>query len=452
MRLASEWEAEDDFKRAYFLENEDGTVLEKFTDYPTLDQLRNAEQQNKERINLSNLGVPCANCNAEIRGRFAADPRGNLLCWDCAVTAEAEEEAGIRVNTDPTEATLSKSHLYEKSLCDHVINVATGCRHGCKFCYVPTTPGYENRTEMLNEQADVDHLQEEWGSYLLYRDDLPERLSQKLQNINKEGLEQTKRGKGVVMLSSGTDPYQDRRAGQITRGTIHELISREIPVRVLTRSSIVVKDVDLFQKAGSLITVGSSISSFDEEIVNALEPGAPPPLTRWEALDMLQLEGVPVFVSMSPTYPTMDEHGLHQLLTRFMALQAEVVFHEPINPRGENFELMINALEEAGLKEQADEFSRLQNLEEWVEYALKQLNWVQQKANELGAPPIHSWPDRELVRATNGSLRDQLAAMRQSPSPERFGDEKKPEHSEAHSPLFEDYEEIEHLVDADQIR
>lgn len=254
------------------------------------------------------------------------------------------------------------------------------------------------------------------------------------------------------MLSSGTDPYQDRRAGQITRGAIHELVSRDIPVRVLTRSSIVVKDVDLFQDAGDLITVGSSIPSFDAEMVKALEPGAPPPLTRWEALDMLQLEGVPVFVSMSPTYPTMDEHGLHRLLTRFTALRAQVVFHEPINPRGENFELMVTALEDAGLEEQAKEFRRLQDVEEWVEYALKQLNWVQRKAEDLGAPPIHSWPDRELVRATSGRLRDQLAAMRQSPSPEGFGEDVSSEHSDAHSQLFDDYEEIEYLVEPDQIR
>lgn len=452
MRLASEWEADDDFRRTYFLEDEDGEVFEKFTDYPTLDALRNAEQQNKERINLSNIGVPCANCETEIRDRFAADPRGNLLCWDCAVTAEAEEEAGIRVNSDPTEATISESHLYEKSLCDHVVNVATGCRHGCKFCYVPTTPGYESRTEMLQEQASVENIQEEWGSYLLYRDDLPERLHQDLRNTDKHSLKQTERGRGVVMLSSGTDPYQDRRAGQISRSTIYELVSQEIPVRVLTRSSIVVKDVDLFQEAGDLITIGSSIPSFDEEMVSALEPGAPPPLTRWEALDMLQLEGVSVFVSMSPTYPTMTEHGLHRLLTRFIALQPEVVFHEPINPRGENFGLMIEALEDAGLNDQAEEFRRLQSVDEWVEYALKQLNWVQQKAESLNAPPIHSWPDRELVRATKGRLRDQLAEMRQSPSPEKFGEGEMVEHPEAHSPLFNDYEEIEPLVDPDQIR
>jgi len=446
MRFESDWETDSEFRRTFHLETEEGETVRTFGDYPTLDQLRTAEQQENTRINLTDLGVPCANCASEIKGRFASDPRGNLLCWDCAVAESHNEEAGIRVNSDPSEATISQSQLYEKSLCDHVINVATGCRHGCKFCYVPTSQGYESRDEMLEERVGVNDTQQEWGSYLLYRDDLPERIHARLTSDSSLNLDETDRGRGVVMLSSGTDPYQDRRAAQISHGVIHELTSRSIPVRILSRSSIVAQDIDLFLEAGNLVKVGSSIPSFDREVVNALEPGAPPPRTRWQMLDMLQIEGVSVFVSMSPTYPTMDEHELHQLLTRAMAIRPSVVFHEPINPRGQNFEMMIKALEEAGLYDEANEFRRLQDTGEWVEYALKHLNWVQKKSKDLGGPPVHSWPDRDLLRVTKGRIRDQLAAMRQAPSPESFSDENPPERDTAHSPLFDTYNEIEHLV------
>jgi len=108
-------------------------------------------------------------------------------------------------------------------------------------------------------------------------------------------------GRGVVMLSSGTDCYQDRRTAQITRGAVAELITHDIPVRILTRSPAVTRDIDLFQAAGDRITVGSSIPSFDATLVRAMEPNAPPPMTRWQALDTLQQAGVSVFVSMSPT-------------------------------------------------------------------------------------------------------------------------------------------------------
>ncbi|GGK83336.1 hypothetical protein GCM10009067_39490 [Haloarcula sebkhae] len=166
---------------------------------------------------------------------------------------------------------------------------------------MPTTPAIDSRDGMLAEQADVDDPQTDWGSYLLYRDDLPERLGNILEERDPSERKQTERGRGVVMLSSGTDCYQDRRTAQITRGAVAELITHDIPVRILTRSPGVTLDLDLFQAAGDRITVGSSILSFNATLVRAMEPNAPPPMTRWQALDTLQQAGVSVFVSMSPT-------------------------------------------------------------------------------------------------------------------------------------------------------
>src|SRR6056297_1092448 len=85
-----------------------------------------------------------------------------------------------RTAEDPTKAVLSESALHKKALCDYVINVATGCRHGCRFCYVPSTPNIRTRPDMLNDAADVEDPQREWGDYVLYRDDLPERLDDHL--------------------------------------------------------------------------------------------------------------------------------------------------------------------------------------------------------------------------------------------------------------------------------
>ncbi|WP_394337682.1 hypothetical protein [Haloarcula sp. Atlit-120R] len=53
-----------------------------------------------------------------------------------------------------------------------------------------------------------------------------------------------------------------------------------------------------------------------------MELNAPPPMTRWQALDELQQAGVSVFVSMSPTYPTMSEDDVHELLSYVRALGA----------------------------------------------------------------------------------------------------------------------------------
>lgn len=447
MQLQFEWDDGGWFDREYRVTRND-EVVEDLGESPTLNQLREAERKHGgplERLDLWQSGLVCSDCGSEINGRFSADLEGNLLCWDCASETTPKQQQGLTHNTDPTKAVLSESSLNKKSLCDYVINVATGCKHGCEFCYVPTTPAIENREDMLNEQANVEDSQRDWGSYLLYRDDLPERLADVLEN--KEDWKETERGRGAVMLSSGTDCYQDRRAAQITRGCVQELVKHEKPVRILTRSPAVVRDLDVFRAADGLVTVGSSIPSFDSSLVRALEPNAPPPSARYKALDELQRAGVPVFISMSPTYPTMDEDDFWELLTFFKALDPEVVFHEPINPRGENFQLCVNAVEEAGYKHAADELRKLQDHQNWVEYALNQINLVQQVAEEIGGLQVHSWPDKELVNSTSGKLRRRLKRMQNAVSPETFSSQDSDlETSDAQSKIAENTDAIKKMV------
>jgi DNA repair photolyase len=445
MKLEFEWE-DGWFDREYRV-TRNNELIEKLGGNPTLSQLREAERNHGgplERLDLWQSGLVCSDCGKEINARFTADLQENLLCWECASQSAPEEHQGFTSNTDPTKAVLSKSSLHKKSLCDYVINVATGCKHGCEFCYVPTTPAIENREDMLNEQANVEDSQQEWGSYLLYRDDLPERLHDVLEN--EDDWKETDRGRGAVMLSSGTDCYQDRRAAQITRGCVQELVKHDKPVRILTRSPAVVRDIDIFQAADGLVTVGSSIPSFDTGLVKALEPNAPPPSARYEALDEIQRTGVPVFVSMSPTYPTMDEDDFWKLLTFFKGLNPEVIFHEPINPRGKNFQMCVNAVDKTGFTGIADELRKLQDHQYWVEYAVEQINLVQQLADEIGVT-VHSWPDRELIQSTSGELCRKLKAMQKAVSPEDFA-RKTPDLSKnkSQSQIAEDPEAIQRMV------
>lgn len=410
------------YDRYVHLVDEGGKVIEEFGKDPTLDELREAERSHGERINLWQQGLVCSDCGNQITDRFSADHDGHLLCWGCATDHESDEQSGLTTNVDPTKSVLSQSKLHEKSLCDYVINVATGCRHGCKFCYVPSTPAIDSREDMLSEQADVDDPQRDWGDYILYRDDLPERVHEGLQNTDfEEDWKQTQRGRGVVMLSSGTDCYQDRRAAQITRGCVHELVDAHIPVRILSRSPNLTRDIDLFKEADGLVTVGTSIPSFDASLVSALEPNAPPPMARWEALDELFRADVPRFVSFSPTYPTMDRDEIREALSWFSAVDPEVVFHEPMNPRGANFEMCLEATRDAGYADVADELERIHNQGEWIEYALDHIEMVREVAEEeFDRLHIHSWPDRKLIEAALGREKKRLKGLKQEVSPESF--------------------------------
>lgn len=384
----------------YTLRGADGKFLTNISPQPNLQNIRKLSRDHGkplERINVLDAGFYCSECGCQIKQRFGAKPDGSLLCWDCVEsTLPNKESEKVTANVDPTKAVLSTSALHHKNLCNYVINVATGCRHGCKFCYVPSTPNIKMRGNMLEEQANVEDGQSEWGSYLLYRDDLPARLAQKLNR--KRTWEETDDGRGVVMISSGTDCYQDRRAAQITRGCVIELVKHGRPVRILTRSPAVVRDIDVFKIADGLVTVGSSIPCLDDEMVRSIEPGAPAPSTRLNALEEISNAGVPVYVSMSPTYPTQDRDDIRELLRTFKErLDPDVVFHEPINPRGGNFEMTVQAARDAGQEELADELAKLHDRDNWVEYSRRQLTAVEEIGEELDVP-IHLWPDKEFVK------------------------------------------------------
>lgn len=323
---------------------------------------------------------------------------------------------------DPTKAILSESSLSSKYLCDYVVNVATGCRHGCKFCYVPSTPNIRTRPKMLEDEAGVTDPQEEWGNYVLYRDDLAERLDAHLDR--KRSWKRTKKGCGIVGISFSTDPYMDGRAGNITQKVVKSLADHEKYARVLTRNPILaLQDIDVFRNAGEYVTIGSSIPCMNEEHVSAIEIRAPSPTHRLRGLEEFNKMGVQTFVSMSPTYPTQTKDDLRKQMKRLTNCDPAVIYHEPINPRGSNFEMTVHAAREAGQRDLARELNDLQDREYWANYAITQMRWVQELGQELDLP-IHLWPDKELLNLVTKREREWLENWLDRQSPEDFANRK----------------------------
>lgn len=272
---------------------------------------------------------------------------------------------------------------------------------------------------MLEEEADVKDPQREWGNYVLYRDDLGERL--RLHLKRKRTWKRTEKGCGVVGISFSTDCYMDGRAGGITREVIEALADHQRYARVLTRNPILaLQDIDVFQKAGEFVTIGSSIPSMNAEEVQAIEPRAPAPEHRLRGLIEFDDMGVQTFVSMSPTYPTQDKEDLREQLERVAQCNPAVIFHEPINPRGANFEMTVEAAREAGQGDLARYLLDLRDREVWANYAVRHLSWVQEIGEELDLP-VHLWPDRELINTVSPEIANWLSDWRERQSPERFG-------------------------------
>jgi hypothetical protein len=116
----------------------------------------------------------------------------------------------------------------------------------------------------------------------------------------------------------------------------------------------------------------------------------------------------------------MDELDIFRVLTQVRAVGPEVVFHEPINPRGANFQMCLEAARERGYQDVVEEFERIQDHDEWVKYAVDQLETVRREAAKIDGLQVHSWPSKGLLDAVGSGYKKRLREMRQTVSPEAF--------------------------------
>lgn len=352
-----------------------------------------------------------------------------------------DREGELRQTKDPTKTLLSKSDLHEKYLCDYVLNIGTGCRHGCVWCYVPGTPNIRARQEMLKEQVGVEDGQKEWGQYVLYRTQIPAELPGTVDRKRK--WKETEKGLGVVGISFHTDAYMDSTAADLATQAVRILTDRGHHVRVLTRAPmnaathpirrdpagrVTLRGEDALANAGDNLTVGASINSLNNGEVTAIERNAPPVKARIQGLKRLNEAGVQTYVSMSPTYPTQDKEDLRALLEQLEDLDPSVIFHEPINPRGDNFELTVAAAEKAGEMELAKALTEIQSPSAWAEYACNHYRWVQELGEEMDLP-VHLWPDKALVKQVSGERERWLQEWVDRQPPEEFAGREVPSDS-----------------------
>jgi DNA repair photolyase len=279
---------------------------------------------------------------------------------------------------------LQKSALNKKGLCDYVVNVASGCLHGCTFCYVPSTPAIRTKQAQLREQG-VSDPQMDWGQYLFIREEIPEQLAQNLSR--KTSWHETPEGKGVVLLCSGTDPYQNKQTANVTRGSVKALLQNNKRIRILTRSPLWVNDLDILKHPN--VIVGMSLPYLSDELSRQIEPNAPLPSERYKAFIKGYETGCRLYVAVAPTPPSMTLDDFKKHLYEIMKFNPEVIFWEPINARGTNGKRMIAA----GLEFTTSIMTR----NSWAEYFKRQWNDIEEAAREVGClDRLHIWPDPEL--------------------------------------------------------
>jgi DNA repair photolyase len=301
------------------------------------------------------------------------------------------------IGTEIIVSPLTESDLNKKSLCDYIINVAKGCLHGCHFCYVPSTPVIRMNEKELQSRG-VENPQLDWGDYLFTREDVPEKLDAIL--ARKRTWRETPSGRGVVLLCSGTDPYQNKQVAQVTRRTIEVLLKHKKRVRILTRSPLWVSDLDILVHPN--VTVGMSLPHLDDQLSREVEPYAPLPSDRLKALFKGREAGCRLYLAMAPTVPFHTFSNFSAYFKTVAPLNPEVVFWEPINARGSNGQRMALA----GL-EWASEFGVRSR---WAENFVRQWKDVEEAAKLWDlSDKLHIWADKELTKCQiNGFNTEEL--------------------------------------------
>ncbi len=167
---------------------------------------------------------------------------------------------------------------------DFVINPYTGCMHGCKYCYARLMKRFTGHTEP-------------WGSFVDVKINAPDLIPEDTNKYKNKS----------IAISSVTDPYQPiERKYKLTRKILEKLIPLQPHLDLLTKSDLVIRDIDLFKQFKDCI-IALSFSVLDEKIRKELEPLASSVDKRINALKELHKTGIHTALFISPILPEITD-------------------------------------------------------------------------------------------------------------------------------------------------
>jgi DNA repair photolyase len=197
---------------------------------------------------------------------------------------------------------------------DWTINPYRGCTHACVYCFARPTHIYLD----MNAGRDFE-------TKIVVKVNAPEVLRRELA---------AKRWKGEhIAMGTATDPYQ-RVEGRyrLMRAIIEALIDHRNPFSILTKGTLITRDLDLLVRAAEHAPVSAafSIGTLDEEVWRTTEPGTPSPKARIEALRSLVAAGIPTSVLMAPILPGISDRDDQLQAVVEAALEAGASHVSPI--------------------------------------------------------------------------------------------------------------------------
>ncbi|MFS8047848.1 PA0069 family radical SAM protein [Rhizobium sp. BR 314] len=190
---------------------------------------------------------------------------------------------------------------------DRSINPYRGCEHGCIYCFARPTHAYMGLSAGLDFEAK-----------LFAKPDAAKLLERELA---KPGYRPR-----VIAIGTNTDPYQPiEKEWRIMRQTLEVLNRANHPVAIVTKSALVMRDIDILKEmaAKNLVRVGLSVTTLDRKLARTMEPRAATPTRRLEAIQALSEAGIRTSVMVAPIIPALNDHEIERILEAGKAAGAQ---------------------------------------------------------------------------------------------------------------------------------
>ncbi len=229
------------------------------------------------------------------------------------MSTESQSAENVRqVSGEPiVREVVCKTILNRSGLSDYSLNCYTGCSHACAYCYARFMQRFHPHDEP-------------WGAFVDVKVNAVEVLKRQLRRAKP----------GSVFVSSACDGWQPIEAQwQLTRRCCELLLERGFQLHVLTKSGLVLSDLELF--AGRPVQVGVTLTTLDERLRQLWEPGAASIAERLRVIEAARRAGLQTSVMFGPLLPFLSDSpaAIDALLKRAADLGIDRIWVDGLNPR-----------------------------------------------------------------------------------------------------------------------
>jgi DNA repair photolyase len=222
--------------------------------------------------------------------------------WD---SLEDAEELRANIHLERAKTIVTRNDSPDISF-DRSINPYRGCEHGCIYCYARPSHAYMGLSPGLDFETEL--FVKEGAAQLLERE-----------------LSAPNYSPRTIAIGANTDPYQPiEKRFRITRGLLEVASRADHPIGIVTKSSLVARDIDLLAPMArkGLVKVAISVTTLDPALARAMEPRAASPERRLATIERLSAAGIPVAVLVAPIIPAINDAEIETILTRAHAAGA----------------------------------------------------------------------------------------------------------------------------------